>query len=95
MTYARLRAAAEADGLIVMGALDVAATGAKALTGGSLILLGAGDAFWPAFTAAPMAWRCRALPQPADRMKWLAETTPDMAARPRRGENCFRNQRKP
>jgi len=65
MTYARLRAAAEADGLIVMGALDVAATGAKALTGGSLILLGAGDAFWPAFTAAPEAQD--GAPDPVDR----------------------------
>ena len=65
MTYALLRTAAEAAGLIVMGALDVAATGAKGLTGGSLILLGAGPAFWPAFTASPEAQD--GAPDPIDR----------------------------
>ncbi|TDE39028.1 ferredoxin [Antarcticimicrobium sediminis] len=55
MTYDRLCRAAKAKGLIVMGALDVAATGAKGLTGGSLILLGAGAGFWPAFTTSPEA----------------------------------------
>ena len=55
MTYAAMRQAAEAAGLIVMGELDVAATGARGLDDGSLILLGAGPAFWPAFTASPEA----------------------------------------
>lgn len=65
MTCARLRRAAEAEGLILMGALDVSATGAKGLADGSLILLGAGPDFWPAFTAAPEAQD--GAPDPIDR----------------------------
>jgi len=52
-SYDALRAAAEAAGLIVMGALDVASTGARGLQGGTLVLLGAGPGFWDVFTAAP------------------------------------------
>jgi len=55
MTYRAIERAAGAAGLIVMGALDVDATGAKALQGGSLILLGAGPDFWPVFSTSPEA----------------------------------------
>lgn len=53
MSYGAVLDAAGEAGLIVMGALDVAATGAKAVEAGTLVLLGAGPAFWTTFTEAP------------------------------------------
>ncbi|MBI6630308.1 ferredoxin [Pontibaca salina] len=50
--YTDILEQAEASGLIVMGALHPGRVAAKALQGGTLILLGAGKGFWPAFSAA-------------------------------------------
>ncbi|GHF63268.1 hypothetical protein GCM10017056_38170 [Seohaeicola zhoushanensis] len=55
--YAEIEAAAQAAGLIVMGAL--------LHEGRTLILLGAGAAFWPVFRAAPEATDTQ--PDPVDR----------------------------
>ncbi|GHG96712.1 hypothetical protein [Pseudodonghicola xiamenensis] len=63
--YDAIRQATEAAGMIVMGALDVAASGAKGLSGGTLILLGAGPGFWNILTAAP-EW-VDGTPDPIDR----------------------------
>lgn len=59
--YEAAKTAAEAAGLIVMGALHPD-------EGGTLILLGAGPAFWPIFQAAPEAQD--GAPDPVDR--WSA-----------------------
>lgn len=77
MTYGRVTAAAEASGLIVMGALHPRRAGAKSLDGGTLVLLGAGPAFWSAFRAAPEAGD--GLPDPVDR--WSQRTIGAMAER--------------
>lgn len=63
--YDALQQAAEAAGLIVMGALDVASARPKGLEDGTLMLFGAGPGFWPAFTASP-EWADGA-PDPIDR----------------------------
>lgn len=76
MTYDRVKEAAEAAGLIVMGALDVDATGAKGLSGGSLILLGAGAEFWPVFTQSAEAQD--GAPDPVDR--WSLRVIGGLAA---------------
>ena len=52
-TYSAIVNQAEACGLIVMGALHPASVTVKQLDRGTLILLGAGKGFWPAFCAAP------------------------------------------
>ncbi|MGD9863193.1 MAG: ferredoxin [Pseudodonghicola sp.] len=75
MSYDAVLAAAAEAGLIVMGALDVAATGARALEGGTLVLLGAGPAFWPAFAAAPE--HADGAPDPVDR--WSARVIAGLA----------------
>ena len=74
--YDAIRQAAGTAGLIVMGALDVDASGARDLSGGSLILLGAGPGFWPAFTAAPEARD--GAPDPVDR--WSRRVIGGLAA---------------
>lgn len=65
MTYTRILTAANRAGLLTMGALHPGQVQAKGLTGGTLILLGAGDAFWPVFSAAPEALDGQ--PDPVDR----------------------------
>ncbi len=57
MTYAAISDAASDAGLLVMGALHQ--------EGGTLVLLGAGAAFWPRFSASPEARDGRA--DPVDR----------------------------
>ncbi|KIC41088.1 ferredoxin [Ruegeria sp. ANG-R] len=52
-TYDRVENAARDAGLIVMGAQHPRRTGAKQLDGGTLILLGAGGAFWPILKSSP------------------------------------------
>lgn len=74
--YEAIRQAAEAAGLIVMGALDVAASGAKGIEGGTLILLGAGAGFWDTFTAAPKS--ADGIPDPIDR--WSTRVVGGLAA---------------
>ena len=56
MNYAEVEKAAHAHGLIVMGTQHPRLSGAKGLDGGTLILLGAAGAFWPALKASP-EWR--------------------------------------
>lgn len=51
--YTHINKQAEASGLIVMGALHPARVPVKQLESGTLILLGPGKGFWPAFCAAP------------------------------------------
>ncbi len=51
--YTHINKQAEASGLIVMGALHPARVPVKQLESGTLILLGAGKGFWPAFCGAP------------------------------------------
>lgn len=51
--FARVEKAAHKSGLIVMGALHPRLTEARELDSGTLILLGAGGAFWPVLKAAP------------------------------------------
>lgn len=51
--YADIVDRAEANGLIVMGALHPAWVAVKQLDSGTLILLGAGKGFWPTLCAAP------------------------------------------
>ncbi|WP_282153888.1 ferredoxin [Ruegeria atlantica] len=55
-SYADIEKAAQDVGLIIMGALHPRVTDAKQLEGGTLILLGAGWAFWPALKSSP-EWR--------------------------------------
>lgn len=52
-TYDRVENAARDAGLIVMGAQHPRLSGAKQLDGGTLILLGAGGAFWPLLKSSP------------------------------------------
>ncbi len=52
MTFDRVDNAARAEGLIVMGALHPRLSAAKQLQDGTLILLGAADAFWPVMKAS-------------------------------------------
>ncbi len=52
-TYDLVQRAAQGSGLIVMGALHPRLTGARQLDGGTLILLGAGPAFWSVLKASP------------------------------------------
>jgi hypothetical protein len=73
--YARIVAASDAAGLLVMGALHPARVGAKGDLAGTLILLGAGPGFWPAFTASPEATDDR--PDPVDR--WSTRVVGDLA----------------
>lgn len=68
MAHEAASAAAARAGLVVMGALHPARCGARDLAGGTLILLGCGPGFWPAFTAAPEARD--GAPDPIDR--WSA-----------------------
>lgn len=75
MDYARAEALSEALGLIVMGALHPGRVRARDLDRGTLILLGAGPGFWPAFRAAPEA--ADGAPDPVDR--WSARVICDMA----------------
>jgi len=65
MTFEQISGAAEATGLLVMGALHPAQCGAKQLDGGTLILLGAGAEFWPTISASLEAQDGR--PDPVDR----------------------------
>ncbi|KUJ76687.1 ferredoxin [Ruegeria profundi] len=53
IAYDHVDQAIQTVGLIVMGALHPRLTGAKQLEGGTLILLGAGSAFWPKLKSAP------------------------------------------
>ncbi|GGH40634.1 hypothetical protein SAMN05444007_11545 [Cribrihabitans marinus] len=76
MTYEDLERAAGASGLLVMGALHPRRCGAAQLTDGTLILLGAGPAFWPAFTTAPEARD--GAPDPIDR--WSRRVVGGLAA---------------
>lgn len=77
MTYAHVLTAAAQAGLLTMGALHPDQAQAKGLTGGTLILLGAGDAFWPVFRAAPEARDGQ--PDPIDR--WSTRVVGDLASR--------------
>ncbi|MEW2915489.1 ferredoxin [Ruegeria sp. ANG10] len=52
-TYDRVEQAAQQAGLIVMGALHPHRVDAKQLDRGTLILLGAGQSFWPTLKSAP------------------------------------------
>lgn len=65
MTYTRITQAAEADGLIVMGALHPRAAKAKGVDHGTLVLVGAGAGFWAAFSASDEARD--GTPDPIDR----------------------------
>ncbi len=51
--YASTEQAANDSGLIIMGALHPRLSGAKQLSGGTLVLLGAGPGFWPVLQASP------------------------------------------
>jgi hypothetical protein len=51
--YDKIAAAADAHGLLTMGALHPDATGASGLSGGTLVLFGTGAKFWPLFRTAP------------------------------------------
>lgn len=53
VTYSDVRAAADRSGLVVMGAQHPRHSGAKQLDGGTLILLGAAQTFWPVLKASP------------------------------------------
>lgn len=63
--YARIEAAAGQAGLAVYGALHPRRQPVKALEGGTLVLLGTDQAFWPRFTASPEYRDGR--PDPVDR----------------------------
>ncbi len=65
MTYANVERAATQVGLIVMGALHPRPSEAKQLNDGTLILLGAAGAFWPALKASA-EWQ-DGQPDPVDR----------------------------
>jgi hypothetical protein len=73
--WSEIRALATDQGLLVMGALHPDAVQAKGVHGGTLILLGAGPAFWPRFRAAPEA--TDGAPDPIDR--WSARVIGAMA----------------
>ncbi len=53
MNYQQVQDGAKGQGLIVMGAFHPIQVGAKALENGTVMLLGAGSAFWPAFSRSP------------------------------------------
>ncbi|WP_162946906.1 ferredoxin [Ruegeria sp. EL01] len=76
LSYARVEETASETGLIVMGALHPRVTQAKHPEGGTLVLLGAGDAFWPALKASP-EWLDQH-PDPVDR--WSSRVIGDMAS---------------
>lgn len=76
MTYGRILIAAETAGLIVMGALHVQTAQARGLELGTLILLGAGSRFWPAFSASQEARD--GAPDPIDR--WSTRVIGGIAA---------------
>ncbi len=75
--YGNTDEAARAVGLIVMGALHPRSCGAKGLDHGTLILLGAGSAFWPTLTASPEWTDGR--PDPVDR--WSSRVIEELADR--------------
>ena len=74
--YARVTDAASAVGLLVMGALHPAHTDANQLTGGTLVLVGAGTAFWPVFSASDEAHD--SMPDPIDR--WSTRVVNNLAS---------------
>lgn len=71
--FTRVEQAAQAAGLIVMGALHPRVVQAKQLDSGTLILLGTAGAFWPVLKAAP-EWGG---PDPVDR--WSTRVIEQMA----------------
>lgn len=73
ISYGWVGRVAHQKGLIVMGATHPRISGAKGLDGGTLILLGAGSAFWPTLKAAP-EWHG---PDPVDR--WSTRVIGQMA----------------
>lgn len=75
MTYERVREAAAAQGLLVMGALHPGRLGIRLLDRGTLVLLGAGPDFWPVFSATPEAGDGHA--NPVDR--WSARVIGGLA----------------
>ncbi len=75
MNYRTVEQAAIDDALIVMGAQHPRLSGAKILKGGTLILLGAAAAFWPALKSSP-EWR-DGHPDPVDR--WSERVIGQMA----------------
>ncbi len=77
MTYDAVWRAADAAGLLVMGALHPARCTAQGLERGTLILLGAGPGFWPVFNASDEA--ADAQPDPIDR--WSTRVVDGLAAR--------------
>lgn len=77
MTYALVTDAAEAAGLIVMGALHPRKARAKGAEGGTLILLGTGAGFWAAFSSSAEA--TDGAPDPIDR--WSKRVVGGLAKR--------------
>lgn len=75
MKIGRVFDAAEAAGLLVMGALHPARCGAKQLDSGTLVLFGAGAAFWPVFSVSQEARNTQ--PDPIDR--WSTRVIGDLA----------------
>lgn len=75
MSYATVEDAAHSNDLIVMGALYPGLSCARGLDSGTLILLGAGGAFWPSLRAAP-EWQ-DGRPDPVDR--WSQRVIGQMA----------------
>ncbi|SLN56511.1 ferredoxin [Ruegeria meonggei] len=73
ISYGWVGRVAHQAGLIVMGALHPRRTETKQLDSGTLILLGAGSAFWPVLKASP-EWQG---PNPVDR--WSARVIGQMA----------------
>ncbi|WP_170403645.1 ferredoxin [Ruegeria arenilitoris] len=73
ISYGWVMRAAHQAGLIVMGATHPRRSGAKGLDGGTLVLLGAGSAFWPVLKASP-EWSG---PDPVDR--WSSRVIGQMA----------------
>lgn len=65
MIYDDVFQAAQTEGLLVMGALYPDRVGAAELIGGTLMLLGAGPEFWPAFSGSVEA--ADGAPDPIDR----------------------------
>ncbi|WP_171126062.1 MULTISPECIES: ferredoxin [unclassified Ruegeria] len=73
ISYGWVGRVAHQAGLIVMGATHPRKSGAKGLDGGTLVLLGAGSAFWTVLKTSP-EWQG---PDPADR--WSARVIGQMA----------------
>lgn len=65
MTYGAIEQAAQQAGLLLMGALLPRLQKVKSLENGTLVLLGAGRAFWPLFDRS--AEHLDGLPDPVDR----------------------------